>query len=107
MGKDRIQQCPPLGFNFKPSLMVMMLNSHAGNGSFCRASWWRARYSNSHVRHGKPQCIEELKGTGWYTDPIRFTIDFPLSGSLDILVGRLNYLHEKPIRLCAFAIQDF
>lgn len=41
-GKDRVRQCPPLGFNFKPSLMVMVLNSDDGNGSFCSASaGWR------------------------------------------------------------------
>lgn len=34
-GMDPVRQCPPLGFNFKPSLMVMVLNSDDGNGSFC------------------------------------------------------------------------
>lgn len=34
-GKDRVRHCPPLGFKFKPSLMVIVLNLGDGNGSFC------------------------------------------------------------------------
>lgn len=35
-GKDRGRRCPPLGLNFKPSLMVIIvLNFTDGNASFC------------------------------------------------------------------------
>jgi hypothetical protein len=33
-GKDLVRQCPPLGFKFKPSLMVIVLNSPMGMALF-------------------------------------------------------------------------
>lgn len=79
-GKDLVRQCPPLGLNFKPSLMVIVLNSALGMALFAAPAQTKTRYSNGRVRHDSSKAYHFGKGPQRFRNPIRFLISSPLKG---------------------------